>query len=105
MSYNPDIHHCRSIRLRHYDYAAAGYYFVTICVQGRENLFGDVADGTMQPNEAGRMVEAVWMEISQRFPNVLIDEFTVMPNHFHGILVLNPPEPNHPYVGKDNSGI
>jgi len=47
MKYDPDIHHRRSIRLRGYDYSSAGAYFVTICTQGREYLFGDITDGAM----------------------------------------------------------
>jgi hypothetical protein len=54
LPYNPDIHHRHSIRLRGFDYASAGAYFVTICTQGRECLFGEVADGAMALNDAGR---------------------------------------------------
>ena len=89
MTYNPDIHHRRSIRLKGFDYASANAYFVTICVQGRECLFGEIVDGKMLPNEAGRMVAGVWHELPERFPNVEIDEFIVMPNHVHGIIVIN----------------
>jgi REP element-mobilizing transposase RayT len=91
MRYDPDIHHRRSIRLRHYDYAGTGVYFVTICVYGRESLFGDIVDGLMSPNDAGRMVADIWLALPQRFPDLIIDEFTVMPNHFHGIFLLQQP--------------
>jgi REP element-mobilizing transposase RayT len=63
MKYNPNIHHRRSIRLRGYDYSRNGMYFVTICTQDRLRLFGDIADGEMQLNDAGRMVRATWDEI------------------------------------------
>jgi hypothetical protein len=53
--YNPDIHHRRSIRLKEYDYASVGAYFVTTCTQNREILFGDIHDGGMTSNEAGRV--------------------------------------------------
>ncbi|MBE0504855.1 MAG: hypothetical protein IBX46_12075 [Desulfuromonadales bacterium] len=89
MTYDPDIHGRRSIRLREYDYSSVGAYFVTICVQGRECLFGDVTEGTMRLNDAGKMVERVWLGLSARFPHVVLDEFVVMPNHFHGIVVIN----------------
>ena len=56
MTYNPDIHHRRSIRLPDYDYSQAGYYFITICVQNRECLLGEIKNGTMQLNAAGQMV-------------------------------------------------
>jgi hypothetical protein len=55
--YNPDIHHRHSIRLRDYDYAQAGAYFVTICTKDRECLFGEILDGVMVMNDAGRVVE------------------------------------------------
>ena len=88
MTYNPDIHHRHSIRLRDYDYAGHGTYFVTICVQGRECLFGKIVNGVMELSDAGRMVESWWRESSDQFPSVEIDSFVVMPNHFHGIVVL-----------------
>lgn len=88
MTYNPDIHHRRSIRLKGYDYSSAGAYFVTICVHGRECLFGRIIDYKMQLNNAGKMVENVWLELPGRFPDVVLDAFVVMPNHFHGILFI-----------------
>jgi REP element-mobilizing transposase RayT len=97
----PDIHHRRSIHLQGYDYAQAGAYFFTICTQNRECLFGEVADGETILNEAGRMVEAMWDGLPGRFPTVELDQFVVMPNHIHGILVLVgaqfivPPTPPH----------
>ncbi|MBN2703308.1 MAG: transposase [Pontiellaceae bacterium] len=78
----------RSIRLREYDYSRAGAYFVTACTQGRAFLFGDIADGQMRLNDAGRVVEQCWNEIPAHFPHVALDEFVVMPNHVHGILLI-----------------
>jgi hypothetical protein len=63
MIYNPAIHHRRSIRLRGYDYAQPGWYFVTICVQDRRPLFGTVVNGRMALTDAGRMVRDVWNEM------------------------------------------
>ena len=88
MNFNPDIHQRRSIRLTGYDYSLSGYYFVTICVQGRESLLGEVVDDRMVLNHAGRMVENVWKELPERYPGVAVDESVIMPNHFHGIIVL-----------------
>jgi putative transposase len=82
--------HRRSIRLKGYDYAAAGAYFVTIAAQGRACLFGQVVDGEICLNEAGRMVEHQWLTLAGRFPTIDLDEFVVMPNHFHGIILLEP---------------
>ncbi len=87
MTYNPDIHNRRSIRLKGYDYSQAGAYFVTICVQKRECLFGQIADREMALNDAGRMVERWWDELNNKFPQSETDEYMIMPNHFHGIIV------------------
>ncbi|CAK8721681.1 MAG: REP element-mobilizing transposase RayT [Candidatus Electronema aureum] len=89
MQYNPDIHHRRSIRLQGYDYSQDGAYFITICVQGRECLFGDIAEGGMRMNEAGKMILQIWNELPQRFSNAEIDILAVMPNHLHGIIFLH----------------
>lgn len=61
---------------------------MTICTQDRECLFGDVQEGKIRPTDAGRMVQAVWTELPQRYAGVDIDAFVVMPNHIHGIIVL-----------------
>jgi putative transposase len=88
MTYDPNIHHRRSIRLRGYDYRQAGAYFVTICAHGRECLFGDIVSGTMQLNPYGAIVVDWWNAIPEHFNNVDLDAFVVMPNHIHGIVVL-----------------
>jgi putative transposase len=80
-------HHRRSIRLSGYDYAQSGAYFMTICTHNRQYLFGDIADGEMQLNDAGRMVERCWNDIPTHFPHVELDAFVVMPNHVHFIVV------------------
>lgn len=89
MTYNPEVHHRRSIRLREFDYSSAGAYFVTLCVQGRECLFGGIVQDDMVLNEAGRKVEEAWRLLPGRFMSVTVDEFVVMPNHLHGIILLN----------------
>lgn len=103
MSYNPRIHHRKSIRLKGYDYSQAGLYFLTICVQNRLCLFGDVVNGKMILNDAGRMVEREWLDLPRRFSFIKLQEFVVMPNHFHSIveilgatLVVAPDEPVAP---------
>jgi len=88
MRYDPDKHHRRSIRMRGYDYTQAGAYFITICTQDRECLFGTIVDGCMHMNDAGRMVQSVWNEIPDHHPGVDVDAFVVMPNHVHGIIIL-----------------
>jgi len=70
MKFNPDAHHRKTIRLREYDYSQAGFYFVTICTQDRVPLFGNIVDGAMLLNGAGRMVQTVWDEMPKNYPNV-----------------------------------
>jgi REP element-mobilizing transposase RayT len=88
------LHHRRSIRLKGYDYTRAGAYFVTICTKDRACLFGDVADGVMRLNQMGHIVRQCWLAIPDHVPPVLLDEFVVMPNHVHGIIVLVSPLQN-----------
>ncbi|MDD2337744.1 MAG: hypothetical protein PHD01_14375 [Geobacteraceae bacterium] len=87
--YNSDIHHRRSVRLKGYDYAATGAYSITICAHERQSLFGEIVDGEMFPGEYGRIVLNEWLKTSDIRQEVLLDEFVVMPNHFHGILKVN----------------
>ena len=86
MRFNPDSHHRQSIRLRHFDYAQGGAYFITICCHDRLPLFGSVVNGEMALNEAGDMIKKWWYELPQKFAGTQLDEFVVMPNHFHGII-------------------
>ena len=86
--YDPEKHHRRSIRLKGYDYAQPGGYFVTICTQNRACLFGAVTDAEMQLNNAGQIVKSAWEELPARFPSARLDAFIVMPNHVHGIIIV-----------------
>jgi putative transposase len=86
MAYDPYKHHRRSIRLKGYDYSQDGLYFITICIKNGLCLLGDVVGDEMVLNPAGQMVEAEWLALPGRFPQVEQDVFQVMPNHFHGIL-------------------
>ncbi|MBN1886714.1 MAG: transposase [Thermoflexales bacterium] len=86
--YDPQHHHRRSIRLKGYDYAQAGAYFVTLCVQNRECALGYVVDGGMVLNDAGQIVQACWDDLPNHYPHIQLDAFVVMPNHVHGIIVL-----------------
>ena len=89
MPYNPQIHHRRSIRLKGYDYSQSGAYFVTIVTQGRASLFGRIENGEMILNDAGRMIVKWWNELPNKFPQITLGAFIVMPNHFHGIIIIN----------------
>ena len=99
MTYNRAKHHRRSIRLRGYDYTRPGAYFVTIVTQNRACLFGEVVDGEMRLNEYGKVVYECWTGIPAHSPNATVDEFIVMPNHVHGIIVLTAIAATHAMVG------
>jgi REP element-mobilizing transposase RayT len=88
MKYNPEMHHRRSIRLKDYDYSQTGAYFVTICTQNKEYLFGNVINGEMSLNDAGRIVASAWNDLPGHNDNILLDVFSIMPNHFHGIILI-----------------
>jgi len=81
-------HHRRSLRLRGYDYAQPGAYFVTICTHDRACLFGAVVDGEMRLNEMGEIVREEWFRTAYMRPYVQLNdhEFVIMPNHIHGII-------------------
>src|SRR6516225_8924776 len=87
MTYDPRIHHRRSIRRGH-DYRGGCAYFATGCVEGKECLFGRVVEGAMLINQCGQLVQRARAAIPQRFPSVIPDALHVMPNHWHGILVI-----------------
>ena len=93
MTYNPKIHHRRSIRLKGYDYSRAGLYFITICCNRRGNPlrlpFGHIENGEMILNEFGQIAYNEWVKLTERFTNFELDVFQIMPNHMHGIIVLN----------------
>jgi REP element-mobilizing transposase RayT len=89
MKFDPQKYHRRSIRLQGYDYSQAGAYYVTVVTQLRECSFGEIINGEMQSNDAGKMIRAVWESMPQRFPTIELGAFIVMPNHFHGIVVVH----------------
>jgi len=86
-----DHHHRRSIRLPDYDYSQSGAYFVTVCTQQRETLFGAVGGDVMRLNEYGEIVAAVWHDLPQHYAHIALDAFVVMPNHVHGIVIFEDP--------------
>jgi putative transposase len=108
MSYDPEKHHRRSIRLKGFDYSRSATYFVTICVDNRECLFGTILqDGgcentsdRMLLNDVGKMVSAEWLDLPSRFPSMILDDFVVMPNHFHGIICTSPDSQVNPTLGQ-----
>ena len=90
MTYDPQKHHRRSIRLRGYDYRDPGAYFVTICTDDRRCLFGEIIDNEMHLSDTGQAVQWIWNAIPERYSNVELDQYVIMPNHIYSIVVLNP---------------
>ncbi len=78
-----------SNRMRGFDYSSVGAYFITICTHKREYLFGEIFDGQMVLNPLGKQIHQCWTDIPQHFPFVTIDEFVVIPNRVHGIIIIN----------------
>jgi REP element-mobilizing transposase RayT len=86
MKYDPEKHHRRSIRLRGFDYATAGAYFVTLCSFDRACLFGQVVEGVVRLSSAGQIVQEEWLASAELRTEIALGEFLVMPNHLHGIV-------------------
>lgn len=86
--YNPQIHHRKSIRLKGYDYAQEGLYFVTICCQDRAHLFGNIMNGKMILNDYGKIATEQWESTERIRKNCALHEFIIMPNHIHGIVEI-----------------
>lgn len=93
--YDSKKHSRRSIRLKNYDYSQPGHYFVTVCVYQRFHLFGDIINREMILNKFGKIAEFEWLRTSELRKNVRLDEFVVMPNHIHGIIIITD-EKNEP---------
>ena len=88
--------------MKDYDYSQPGGYFITICVQDRRCLFGEIINDEMKMNEVGNIVQEEWYRSSEIRPNVELDEFVVMPNHIHGIVILHDYDD---YCGGTTNGI
>ena len=94
----------RSIRLQNYDYSSPGAYFVTVCTENKGNALGEIIGDEMQLNELGRIVEECWIDLPNRIPNIKLDEFAIMPNHVHFILIITPPNAAERGVGAHTVG-
>ena len=110
MTFTPNIHHRRSIRLKNYDYSQPGAYFVTVCTHNRDSLFGHIHENAMIMNEAGVMIDRWWRELPKKYPMVDTDDYMVMPNHFHGIVAIvgaalrGRPDGSDPNIAGDRPG-
>jgi len=88
MSFDREKHHRRSIRLPGYSYIQAGAYFVTVCTQDRECFFGEIVNAKMELNQYGAVVAGCWAGLDRQYPYLKLDQWVVMPNHLHGIILI-----------------
>ncbi len=85
---NYDQFYRQSHRLKGFDYSSPGFYFVTICTNGRLNFFGQINKNKIKYFKIGLVAKKFWLEIPNHYPFIKLDEFIVMPNHIHGIIVI-----------------
>ena len=90
-----------SARLKDWNYGLNAAYFITICTQNRECWFGNVSDGQMNLSVTGQLAHQFWYEIPNHFPFVILGEFVVMPNHIHGIIIMNKADETNENDGRD----
>jgi putative transposase len=88
MPFTGEKHHRRSIRLKQFDYTQGNVFFVTICSYQKGCIFGSISNGEMVLNEQGKNVQRAWLETAAKRPIIQLDEFVIMPNHFHGIILI-----------------
>ena len=89
MNNEPITHHRRSIRIQDYDYTQEGMYFVTMCTHHRKLLFGEIEGDEMVTNALGKIVQSCWNSIPEHFPHAKPGGVVIMPNHVHGIIVID----------------
>ena len=94
MVYNPNIYHRKNIRLKGYDYSQAGLYFITLNIRGRKHLFGKIENKIMELNDFGIIAHQQWEKLPERYTNISLDVFQVMPNHMHGLILIKQPDAN-----------
>ena len=85
----------KSMRLKGYDYATEGAYFLTICTHEKNCFFGSIVNSEMVLSQAGQIAQSCWLEIPVHFPHVELDYFVIMPNHIHGIITIGAAEKSH----------
>jgi putative transposase len=94
-----DKYHIGSIRYKGYDYSSPGKYFVTFNTKFKVRYFGHIEDGKMVLSDSGVIARDCWMEIPEHFPFVKLDEFVIMPDHVHGIIIIESPIVESPKLG------
>jgi len=88
MGYDIEKHHRRSIRMKGYDYSLPGAYFVTLLSLGRDCLFWEIKEGIIRKSDIGKLVNDCWLKIPNHLNDIGFDEYVLMPNHLHGIILI-----------------
>lgn len=78
----------QSARLKGWDYRDHGAYFITICTLNTQHFFGKILNGEMQLNSLGEIARKYWLEIPKHFPSIILENYVIMPNHVHGVLII-----------------
>lgn len=100
-----DKYRTTSTRLKHWDYSQCGWYFITICTKNSEHFFGKVIDEQMKLSPIGDIADKFWKEIPNHFKNVSLDNHVIMPNHIHGIIIINNSTVQAPNLGVSSQNI
>ncbi len=95
MNYNRKILKRRSVRLRDYDYSREGAYFITICTNNRSEILGYIENSKIILTLSGSVIQDLWIEISKIYKDIELDQYVVMPNHIHGIIVITEKMDSH----------
>ncbi len=95
--------HRKPNRLKDYDYSNAKWYYVTICTNDHKNYFGEIINDKMNLNDVGKIVEISWKWLSKQYNYCQLDEYVIMPNHFHGIIIIDPVCPTNVVINRDLS--
>jgi putative transposase len=101
MTYDPDIHHRRSIRLKGFDYSSNNAYFITVRVEKRQCLLGEIVNAVMVLSECGKIIVECWNDLPNHYSNIQLDQYVVMPNHFHGIIQIGGELKDGPKITKE----
>jgi putative transposase len=99
MEYNPLIQKRKSIRLKEYDYTSSAEYFITICTYNRKYLFGEIVNEEMRLSPLGLIIQEEWLKTKSIHPEIELDEYVIMPNHLHGIIVIKEESKKNTAVG------
>ncbi|MCX6785630.1 MAG: transposase [Candidatus Komeilibacteria bacterium] len=89
MSLFKNHYRIESTRIRGYDYSSPGMYFITVCTKDRERYFGEIVNNKITYSPIGIIANRYWLDIPHHFPFISLDEFIVMPNHIHGLIIIN----------------